>query len=248
MGFFGKLKRKAFNIIGQGIEKIGEITHIFSVEMFGLDMQINNPVKEKVDVTDSNTSVEETINVHTACERARKEVAEQAEPIEEKLIEELKKDVNKFRDYFAEILPEDILRNFDYSLKDISIEEIHNTTSEYVSKKISQDNDEYVKILNMDDSIRKEESKIYIDKVLKEAKEKLESVCQSKKKNLYTKMYNDLEEYFTNQRKIGEEQQKNYEELKKHKDDIIYQEELAISTIIDIAYMECIRTLTFTNR
>lgn len=247
MGFLKNLKSKTCNAIGVCLEKVGEITHFFSLEMLGLDMQINNPVSKKVDVTNSNASVQDTIDVHRACEKARQEAAEQAAPIEEEYIDRIEEDIENYKNALLGVLPTEVMQGFDYSIGNDFTKELHNTVSNYVSKKISQDNDEFVKILNMEDSVRLIKSEQYIKKVLSEASTELYEKCQNKKISLYRKMYDDLDKYFSNQRKLGEEQERNYQELMAHKNDIAYQEEKAIAKIVDIAHMECIRTLTYAN-
>lgn len=247
MGFLKNLKSKVCNAIGRGVEKVGEITHIFSLEMAGYNMRINNPVTNKVDVTNSETSVQDTIDVHMACEKARQEAAEQAAPMEEEYIDSIEEDIEKFKDALSEVLPMEVMQRFDYSLGNGFAKELQNTISDYVSKNISQDNEEFIKILNMDDSIRKKKSENYINKVLDEASKELQRKCKEKRIFLYRKMYDDLDEYFSNQRKIGEEQEQNYKELKVHENDIAYQKEKAIDKIVDIAHMGCIKTLTYAN-
>ena len=46
---------------------------------------------------------------------------------------------------------------------------------------------------------------------------------------------------------IAEKLEKNMKELQEHKNDMNYYENQAIDTVKDIAYMECIRTLTYGN-
>ena len=50
-----------------------------------------------------------------------------------------------------------------------------------------------------------------------------------------------------NEKNIAEKLEKNMKELQEHKNDMNYYENQAIDTVKDIAYMECIRTLTYGN-
>lgn len=257
MGFFRKMAsalisvgEKILDTHGKVLEKIGEITHIAPIEDLGMNIQCFNPLsslRDRIDVTDSNTSVQDTIDVHMACEKARLETEKQAQAMEDTCIESIEADINKFKDSLAEVIPEDIIRRFDYSLGKGFTDEIHSTVSGYVSGKISQDNEEFVRILNLEAEVRKEKSEEYMKKVLAEASKELQNKCQQKKITLYRSMYNNLEEYFVNQRKIGEEQERNYRELQEHENDMAYQEKHAAKVVIDIAHMECIRTLTYAN-
>ena len=60
-------------------------------------------------------------------------------------------------------------------------------------------------------------------------------------------MCDDLEAYFINEKNIAEKLEKNMKEFQEHKNDMNYYENQAIDTVKDIAYMECIRTLTYGN-
>ncbi|MDO5425890.1 MAG: hypothetical protein Q4F41_19490, partial [Eubacteriales bacterium] len=68
---------------------------------------------------------------------------------------------------------------------------------------------------------------------------------RNKKIAVYRKMCDDLESYFTNEKNIAEKLENNAKELQAHKDDMNYYKQQAIDTVKDIAYMECIRTLTY---
>lgn len=68
-----------------------------------------------------------------------------------------------------------------------------------------------------------------------------------KKIAVYRKMYDDLEAYFSNEKKLAEEAERNMKELQEHKNDLAYYQQQAIDTVKDIAYMECIKTLTYGN-
>lgn len=84
-----------------------------------------------------------------------------------------------------------------------------------------------------------------VERIICEATDLLKSKCQNKRIQIYKKMYSDLDDYFTNVRKLSEESESNLIELQAHQNDIEFQEKQAVATIIDMAYMECIRTLTF---
>lgn len=97
----------------------------------------------------------------------------------------------------------------------------------------------------MNDSVRTEKTDDYIKKVSNEALKQFKKNVDEKKLLYYRKMCDALEAYFSNEKKLVEEAEKNMKALQDHKDDIKYYEEQAVNKVVDIAYMECIRTLTY---
>lgn len=259
MGFLSELKRGVTNAkravcrgIGSALEKIGDaigdVTGNWAIEDFGIDLQCKNLYIEKpIDLNSTDTSVEDTINVHAICEKARKDAARQAKKYENDMFRKFQEKIGKFIEGLAEIVPEDILYELDYGIGDAFEDDIHNTVSEYVSRHISQDSEEFAKILNMDDSVRAEKTEQYVKKVLQDAVKKVQEKCKRKELSIYKRMLEDLDNYFTYERNCTEETKKNMVELQKHKEDMTYYQEQAIQTVEDIAYMECIRTLTYAN-
>lgn len=247
---FINAKRTVCRGVGDALEKIGEVTRISPIEMAGINLWADNPVyfEEAIDVNSSDTSVSDTINIHKKCEETRQVVATKAKKIEDKIVDELEGDINKFIDSLAEILPENVLAEFNYSIEKAFEDDIHNTVSDYVSVHISQSSEEFVNILKItDDSERLEKTTEYEKRILKEAMNLLKKKCQSKKIGTYRRMLDDLQTYFVNEKNIVEELKKNIEELQKHKDDICFYTEKATETVKDMNYMECIRTLTYKN-
>ena len=241
-------KRALVRTIGAGIEKFGDAIGNLPIAQFGFDLQFNNfHLEKQIDLNSTDTSVEDTIEVHRMCERARNEAARQAKKYENDMFDKLQEKVDEFLDQLAEIVPDDVLCELDYDIGDAFADDIHNTVSEYVSTYISQDSEEFVEILNMDDSVRNVETDKYIKKVLQNAVEKVQEKCQRKEISIYKKMLGDLERYFAREKNYAEEVKNNMEALKRHKSDMEFCEDQAIHVVADIAYMECIRTLTYSN-
>ena len=243
------MKRAVCRGIGQVIEKVGDVIGQYNISSVGIDIQINNPYIEKpIDLNSSTTSVQDTIDVHKICEETRQQVSSQMKKYEDELVDEIEKDINRFIDDLAEVFPENILEEFAYGIDDAFEDDIHNTVSDYVAVHISQDSEEFVKILNLDNSIREEKTKEYVKKVKNEALELLLNKCKNRKIAVYRKMCDDLEEYFTKEKNIAEKLEQNMKELLEHQNDMEYCKKQAIDTVKDIAYMECIRTLTYENK
>lgn len=257
MSFFSKAKnflingkRAACRGVGNVLEKIGEVTRISPIEMAGIDLWCDNPVyfEDAIDVNSSETSVSDTINIHKKCEETRQVVATKAKKIEDKIVDELEEDINKFIDALEEVLPENVLAEFNYSIEKTFEDDIHDTASDYVSVHISQNSEEFVNILKIaDDATRLDKTREYEKRILNEAMQLLQKKCQSKKIGTYRRMLDDLQTYFTNEKNIVEELKKNMEELQEHKDDMCFYTEKATETVKDMNYMECIRTLTYKN-
>lgn len=241
-------KRAVCRGVGKVIEKVGESINNIDVEMTGFNIQFNNPYLEKqVDLNSSSTSVQDIIDVHKICEEIRQQAGSQAKKYEDEIVNEIKDDINSFIDSLADIFPENILAEFDYGIGDAFEDDIHNTVSDYFSTHISQDSEEFVKILNMDDSIRAEKTDEYVKKVINDAQKLLINKCRNKKIVVYRKMCDDLEAYFTTEKNIAENLEQNMKELLVHQNDMEYYKNQAIDTVKDIAYMQCIMALTYGN-
>ena len=241
-------KRTFCRGVGAVIEKVGELFDNFDIELAGMDIKNKNPyLKKQVDLNNSNTSVQDTIDVYKACEDVKRQVSSQAKKCEDDAVDQLKSEINKFIDVLAEVFPEDVMNQFSYDIENAFEDDIHNTISQYVSKHISTDSPEFVKILNMSDAIREEKTNEYTKKVINDARVLLEKKCRAKKISIYKKMCSDLENYFQYERDVTKEFEKNIKAAKEHKNDLEYCRKQAINLVTDISYMETIRTLTYGN-
>ena len=115
------------------------------------------------------------------CEETRQQAASQARKYEDEIVDKIEEDINGFIDALSEVFPDNILVEFDYGIGDAFEDDIHNTVSDYVARHISQDSEEFVKILNMNDSIREEKTDEYVKKVINQALNLLHNKCRDKK-------------------------------------------------------------------
>lgn len=241
-------KRSVCRGIGTAIEKVGDLVNNVDIEILGINIQNDNPYLDKqVDLNDSSTSVQDTIDIYKMCDDVRRQISLQAKRCEDDAVDQLRKDINKFIDILAEVFPEDVMNQFSYDIADAFEDDIHNTVSQYVSENISTDSPEFVKILNMSDAIREEKTKDYTKKVINKALALLEKKCRDKKISIFRKMCDDLESYFQYEKDIAKEYEKNVREMKEHMNDLEYCRKQAINLVTDISYMETIRTLTYGN-
>lgn len=175
-------KRSVCRGIGTAIEKVGDLVNNVDIELLGINIQNDNPYLDKqVDLNDSSTSVQDTIDIYKMCDDVRRQISLQAKRCEDDAVDQLRKDINKFIDILAEVFPEDVMNQFSYDISDAFEDDIHNTVSQYVSENISTDSPEFVKILNMSDAIREEKTKEYTKKVINKALALLEEKCRDKK-------------------------------------------------------------------
>ena len=242
-------KRAICRAVGTVIEHIGDITDNSDIYWAGVNLQYDNPYLEKsVDLEDSDTSVQDTINVHRICEELRQNTAVQAKMYEDELVIQIKKDINNYIDALSEIFPPNIMEQFDYGINDAFVDDIHNTVSDYVAQHISQDAEDFVAILKIqDDIVRKQKTEAYTSKIMQNSISLLEMKYRKKKIEICAKMSNDIRNYLENEKNVIEEYQKNIKEIQAHKDDAEYCGKQAVSIIKDLSYMECIRTLTYEN-
>lgn len=247
MGFLRKLAGHILDGVGTVIEVIGEVTHIEPIADLGLSISIKGyELQDDLDLDNSSTSVQETIDVHKMCEDVRLQADTQAKRVEDAQVDKLQDDIDEFSHALSAVLPEEVVPQFQYDLQSDFGDDIHNTVADYIGSHISQDSQEFVDILKIHNkSERKQKSDTYVERIICEATDLLKSKCQNKRIQIYKKMYSDLDDYFTNVRKLSEESESNLIELQAHQNDIEFQEKQAVATIIDMAYMECIRTLTF---
>lgn len=250
MGLFRRFGRGLRNIgravvrkAGEAIEKVGDIVNSSTLTMLGIDMQLSNPplYDKAVDVNDC--SVEDTIQISKLCDMAREDAHSMAKKYEDQIVDDLKDGIYKFVDSLG---LEDYDSIFDYEISDDFADDIHNTVSNYVSTRISLDSDKFTEILRVrDDARRESKTKEYVDSVLNEAKEELIKKSNRKRLAVLRNILNSLDSYFKDQEDLSKKTEQNLEEIKKHEGDIKYRENEIVNTVVDIAYMECIRTLTY---
>lgn len=239
MGFFSWVTDK----IGRGIEKIGEITHIGFIEDIGLNMQIYNPF-DRLKRTDTNSITHDELgDINAACEECRRSADMQAKDIAEECIEKIEDKVNSLKIQF----PEDIIGNNDYSLSKAFKNEIKESVSAYVARKVSIDNEEFRKILDMNGSAREEKSNEFIKRTLSEAGKELDTKCKNKFISIVKMMINDIDEYCDRQRDYMQEIEDAEERLKECENDIETKKALIRENIIEASMFESIRTLTYSN-
>lgn len=245
MGFISWIKDKcssAIDKIGEGIEKLGEITHIGFIEDLGSSIFVRgNMFRKRTDVDKIN--YDELFDINAACEECRRSADMQVKDIAEKCIEKIEDKVVEFKSEF----PDDIIGDNDYSLSEEFKTEIKETVSAYVARKISIDNDEFKEILNMKDGVRKEKSDEFLKRTLSEAGKELDRKCNNKYKAIIKRMLEDLDDYCTRQHNYMQEIEDAEERIEESENDIETKKVLIRKEIIDVSTTECIRVLTYSN-
>ena len=240
--------RTGARVIGIGIEKLGEITHIDAIEDFGIQLQLNNPYIEKpIDVDDDGSSVEDIIAINKMIEDTREEAEEKAFPIESRMVNELRHNVNQFIDALSEVLDEGFVMELGYSIETDFQDSIHGTFSEYISDKVSLNSEAYKELLKMDDSERQRASKDYLDKCVEEGIAILKRKCLEEQTDIYRKMLTDLKEFFAEKRELATELKEISIDLAKHMDEAEYITNEGRRTAIQLAYWESVKTLTYSQ-
>ncbi len=228
------------------MEKIGDVTNLTGLEIAGIELQCNNPyLAKQVDLADAETSVQDTIDVHKVCEETRLQVSKQAKIIEEGIIDDIEKNVNSAIDELAGVLPENIIDEYYHEIGDAFEDEIRDTLTGYISSHISQDSEEFVRILKLPDSSREKDTQEYMQKTLNDAQTLLFQKANEKQISIFKKMFDCLESYFCDEKNLAKETKTKLEELQANENDVLYLCEQAKETAVDIAYMECIRMLTY---
>lgn len=235
--------QKVIHGAGRVVEKFGEITHIGAIEDAGFNMRFFEfKSKDRYD----SISTASIIDYNRECENVVNEAMSQSAPWESKIIDEFKNKIDAMEEELNDALPTEEIRKID-SLDTKGFEdEIKNVIKDYVSDRISLNNEEFEKIIKIAGrESRQEKIKNYIEKTLNGASEKAKAKCLEKQYAIFSDMYNALEEYFSIQRNFLDEHKENLKQIEMHKNDSEYKRKEAIRIVSDIANMSCIRTLTY---
>lgn len=244
MGLFSWIKDKCSRVvdaIGEGVENLGRITHINFIENLGSSIFCRSNMFAKRTDIDKITH-DELYNINAACEEYRRSADMQVKEKAEKCIKEIENKVIGFKNQFS-----DIIGDNDYSLSDTFKTEVKESVSAYVAKKVSIDNKEFNKILNMKDSIRKEKSDEFLKRTLSEAGEELNTKCNNKYKAIIKRMLEDLDDYFTRQHDFMQDIADKEERIEESENAIETKKALIREGIIEASTFESIRTLTYSN-
>ena len=243
MGIFRKFASWATDKVGRGIEKIGEVTHIGFIEDLGLNMQIYNPF-DRIGRTDINSAtVDDMMDINAECEKVRRSAEIQSEDIVDQCITRIEDKIKEFEGQF----PKEISSSYEYSLDDAFKEDVKSTISSYIAKNISIDNEEFNRILNMRDAARKEQSEVFMKRILTEAEQELKTKCNHKYIAVCNRMLNDLKEYCATEGNYMQELLDNQERIRESENAIETTKELIKEKIIDASTAESIRVLTYSN-
>ena len=123
------------------------------------------------------------------CEDVRLQADAQAKRVEDAQVDKLQDDIDEFSHALSEVLPEEVMPQFQYDLQSDFGDDIHNTVADYIGSHISQDSQEFVDILKIHSkSDRKQKSDAYVERIICEATDLLKAKCQNKRIQIYKKM------------------------------------------------------------
>ncbi len=246
MGFLSNLWKKTKETVGKVLEAVGRVTRIEPLEQAGRNLRIqSNPAEKKVDMTKQETyQARDVIDLHSRCEQVRKEAVVLSHVLEQRCIENIDNDVRQYRKKLERLFSEDAFRSFDYEVGDDFVKDISATISSHVSKRISQDNPEFLKILRQDDHVRIQNSQNYIDKVMQEAWNLLSRKCYSRKAELFRRMHMAINEYLNRQSELVRDYEQKLVQLQAESKNAAAQKENVISALAEAEHIRCIHALT----
>ena len=244
MGFLSWIRdvgSRVIDKIGEGIESFGRITHIDFIEDLGSSIFCRcNVFTKRTDV--NKMTHEELFDINAACEEYRRSVDAQVKEKAKKCIEKIESKVIDYKNQVS-----DIIGDNDYSLSEAFKTEVKDSVSAYVAKKVSIDNKEFNKILNMSDSVRKEKSDEFLKRTLSEAEEELNTKCNNKLRAICKRMLEDIDDYCTRQYDFMKDIEDKEESIEESENAIETKKALIREGIIEASTFESIRTLTYSN-
>jgi hypothetical protein len=246
MAFVKNLWNRVVGAVGKALETLGRVTRIEPLEQYGKDLRIrSDPAERRLDMTDSTRyQSEDVIDLHSRCEKVRKEAAKDSKELEQRCINSIKRDVQEYRKSLEKLFDDDVFHSFDCEVDDAFVNSIRSTISSYVSQKVSQDNPEFLNILKQPDSVRGSLSRKFLDKVMQEAWQTLYSKCYTKKAELYRRMHVAVNEYLDNQAELIRDYEKKLVRLQREQENIIGQREHIVSNLVEAEHIRCIYALT----
>ncbi len=234
--------------VGEAIEKIGSITKIDFIETIGIDIQLNNPYLEKAVDVDAEGDYKDLIDANALIEDIRAEAKKKGRVLENKMVDELRSDIDKYIDCLSEIFDDNTVIELGYEIENSFEDDIHNTFSGYISDNISVDSERFIEILKIqEDSEREIQAALYRDECVNKGITLLKEKCQNKKIEICRDMLKTVKRFLDEERSIAEEKKRKYTELQKKIEDSEYRKKESISTLIDLTLFECIQSLTYEN-
>ena len=212
MGFFKSLKNTIGRGIGKALEKIGEVTNILSLELAGMDLQdacseVSESIGEEEAFSSEEARAEDTSRINAVLTEFTLSLEKKADIIEKSIIE----DTNKYLEAIInELKKSDV--NIDINTDRINdtrkkVEELINgNIKKHISKRISIDDDECSKILQMESGkLKKTSMQNFSKSVLKEAislyAKNIQQLIQEQNKGLKDTIMGKLEDLKINTEK-----------------------------------------------
>lgn len=171
---------------------------------------------------------------------------DKAAPLIHEIVEIAKKRVDDCNFELISLIPEEQQSAVGYHAPDDLFANIENEYRQYIGSKISLDNKEYKEKLAIKvDSERQKTCSAYADQVLKEAVKRTEAAVHVETNRAVDAMITALEEYASVQETQAKHSQELLDGLKAKAENPDFIVNQSWEKIIDIAYVENIRSLAY---
>lgn len=239
MGLFSMLKSiagKALEVVGEKIPgPIGD-----KLQDIGWDLQYG-----KTGLS-ASSSLQETFDAAAECLKNCNAAMDKAAPLIHEIVEIAKKRVDDCNFELISLIPEEQQSAVGYHAPDDLFANIENEYRQYIGSKISLDNKEYKEKLAIKvDSERQKTCSAYADQVLKEAVKRTETAVHAETNRAVDAMITALEEYANVQETQAKHSQELLDGLKAKAENPDFIVNQSWKKIIDIAYIENIRSLAY---
>lgn len=193
---------------------------------------------------DSSTATStETVDFAKECKKASDSAIEQASPIIEEMIQWGKRELDKAQDSFQAVMPSE---KMDAATIASCFNGVKDDYQDFIAHEISSDNEQFSKIVKIATRIEREEKiKEYVKEVAKTASDRTEKEIIRRKNEALQKMIDTVEKYLQMQIENLRKEQEELHELQERQGDTNYLAERCGKQIVEIAFLECIRSQTF---
>lgn len=229
------------NLLGKGIEKLGEVTNIWPVEKFGMKIQEVFPI-EPLEYETANTK--EIIDIHKEAQKARDEMLKKCQKRVDNELRKRQDVLDEWCDDLGEYFALDDMQTIEFELyKEETKQSIIDTLSYTITQKLSGDNPDFVTCLNGDEKKKSD----FLDELEEEINEQLRHTVTVEHLKVQRNVLIEINRYYSTVYQLLERQKEYQTKLQEARDNKVAKDRLKATYTLQQAYLLCMQTLLWQN-
>lgn len=239
MGFFSRIKRGFSKSIGKVLEGVGNILPgRVGDAIWGKGIDLQYPTTH---YDGASATADDTVDLAAECKKTCENAEQQAKSAIEDVISEAKRNLHECSRELITYIP-------GVSLENVGFTEARAIYRDHIAHEISLDNDQFMQILKITEKSKREaECKAFTDTVVTEAQKRTIAKINQIADSAIEGKLSELSDYINTQLALMEKTQAELRELEEKQCDNDFIGKQCTEKIVDIAYLECIRSRTYPN-